>query len=150
MKKYIVCLFVALAPMVAPTATAGPFADDMSRCMVRATTAEDRAMLVQWIFAVIALHPDVSKLSAVPAAKRDELNKSMGDLTVALLTDRCAKESREALKNEGMGTIESSFGVLGQAAMQEVFKNTDVAAGVAAFSKHLDEKKIMSLVESAK
>jgi hypothetical protein len=118
--------------------------------MVRATTAEDRAMLVQWIFAVIALHPDVAKLSAVPAAKRDALNKSMGELTVALLTDRCAKESREALQNEGMGTIESSFGVLGQAAMQEVFKNTDVTAGVAAFAKHLDEKKIMSLIEAAK
>jgi hypothetical protein len=69
---------------------------------------------------------------------------------VALLTDRCANESREALKNEGMGTIESSFGVLGQAAMQEVFKNAEVGAGVAAFSKHLDEKKILSLIESAK
>jgi hypothetical protein len=145
-----VCLLAVLAQLGAAPAVAGPFGDEMSRCMVRAATTEDKAMLVQWIFAVMALHPNVRQLSTVTDETRANLNKRMADLVVALLSDRCAKESREAMKNEGIETLQSSFGVLGQVAMKDLFVDPGVNAGIAEFSKNLDEKKLKGLLEDAK
>jgi len=137
--------------MLATSASfAGPFADEMAKCLVRSTTPADKSMLVQWIVAVMTLHPDVKQFSGATPAQRDALNKQMGELMVSLLTDRCLAESREALKNEGQGTIESSFKVLGQVAAQALFTHPDVAGGLAEFGKAVDEQKLKALLESAK
>jgi len=129
---------------------AGPFADEMAKCLVRATTQEDKTALVQWIFAFMTLHPDVKQYSAVTPAQRDKLNRQVSDLMVALLTDRCVNESREALKNEGMVTIQTSFSVLGQSAVQTLFSNPEVASGLEQFGKMVDGEKLKKLIESAK
>jgi hypothetical protein len=130
--------------------SAGPFADDMAKCLVRATTADDKTMLVQWMFAMMALHPDVRQLGSIAADQRAALNQRMGDLMVSLLTDRCVAESREALKNEGIGTVESSFNILGQVAAQSLFANPEVAAGIAEFGKLVDGEKLKALMTDAK
>ena len=135
-------LFAILAASMAMPVFAGPFGDDMAKCLVRATTSEDKTTLVKWMFAVMSVHPDVKAFAQVPEAARARLNSQMGTLMTALLTDRCAKESREAVKNEGMSAIESSFNVLGQVAAQELFTNAEVTAGLTEFSKNIDEKKL--------
>jgi hypothetical protein len=129
---------------------AGPFADDMAKCLVRSTTPADKTTLVQWIVVVMTLHPDVKQFSAVTQEQRDTLNRQVGELMISLLSDRCKTESREALKNEGFGTIESSFGVLGQVAAQALFTHADVANGLAEFGKAIDGEKMKALIESAK
>jgi hypothetical protein len=43
------CLVLAIASPV----DAGVFSDDLSKCLVRSTTATDRAELVRWVFALI-------------------------------------------------------------------------------------------------
>jgi NADPH:quinone reductase-like Zn-dependent oxidoreductase len=128
-------------------AAAGPFADDMGRCLVTSTTAAEKSALVKWIFAIIALHPEVADLAAVGAAERAKLNQRLGDLVVDLLTKRCAAQSRLALKNEGMGVIETSFSVLGQSAAQELFTHPAVGAGLADFGKSLDAAKLEPLIK---
>jgi hypothetical protein len=130
--------------------SAGPFGDEMAKCLVRATTPADKSVLVQWMFAFMTLHPEVKQFASVTAAQREALNKRMGDLVVALLSDRCVNESREALKNEGAGTIESSFALLGQVAAQALFTHPDVANGLADFGKAVDGEKLKALLESAK
>jgi hypothetical protein len=141
---------VLLLAAAVPPAHAGPFGDDLAKCLVRSTTSEDKTSLVQWMFAVMGLHPQVKQFTMVSPEKRNELNKHMADLMVALLVDRCGKESREAIKNEGMVTIQSSFSLLGQVAAQELFTNPDVAAGLEQFSKSIDENRLKSLTEDAK
>src|SRR5688500_674681 len=137
--------------MLATTASfAGPFADDMARCLVRSTTPADKSLLVQWIVVVMTLHPEVRHFSAATPAQREALNLQVGQLMVSLLTDRCQSESREALKNEGTATIESSFKVLGQVAAQALFTHPDVANGLADFSKAIDAEKMKALLESSK
>jgi hypothetical protein len=149
-RRFRANLLCAVLALSSAGASAGPFADDMAKCLVRATTAADKTMLVQWMFAMMSLHPDVKQLSSIAADKRAVLNQSMGDLMVALLTDRCVAESREALKNEGASTIESSFNTLGQVAAQSLFANPDVAAGIAEFGKLVDGEKLKALLTDVK
>ena len=68
-------LTLVAAAALSSTVWAGPYADDLSKCLVKSTSAEDKSTLVQWMFAMSSLHPDVKKLSTVTPAKRTELNQ---------------------------------------------------------------------------
>jgi hypothetical protein len=144
-KSWLILVLSACAP-----AYAGPFTDDMGKCLVRTATPDDKVLLVQWMFSTMTIHPDVKHMGQVSDAQRAQLNKKMGDLMVALLSERCPKESREAVKNEGMQAVESSFNLLGQVAAQALFTNPDVAAGLSEFAKGIDESKLKKLFDAEK
>lgn len=148
--SFAVSVSVLMLTGAAQPAQAGPFGDELAKCLVRSTTPDDKTALVQWIFAVMGMHPQVRQLTLISPEKRNELNKRMGDLMIALLVDRCGKESREAINNEGMGTIETSFNLLGQVAAKELFTDPQVAAGLEDFSKSIDGQKLKALIDSAK
>jgi hypothetical protein len=151
LNKHIAAFSIAcIALSGSMPAIAGPFGDEMSKCMVRETTDDDKTMLVRWAFSVIALHPKVRQMAAVRNEDRAALNRGMADLMMALLVERCARESREALKNEGPETLKTSFGVLGRVAMQGLFADPDVTAGIAEFARNLDEDKLKKIIEAEK
>jgi len=129
---------------------AGPYADDLSKCLVKSTTAEDKSTLVQWMFAMSALHPDVKKLSVVTPTRRNELNKQFAEMLTTLLTDSCLKETREALDYEGPQTLVQGFTVLGQVAGRELFANADVAAGMGELEGMFDNKKLEQSLRAKK
>lgn len=133
---------LGIAIVQATPAHAGPYADELSKCLVRSTSSDDKALLVQWIFAIMVLHPQVSRLATVSDAQRAELSKGAAALFQNLLTRSCLSETREALKYEGNSTIEASFRVLGQVAARELFANPKVAAGMADFTKYIDQKSL--------
>jgi hypothetical protein len=154
--KYLVRSFALTACLglqalaTAPAFAAGPYADELSKCLVRSTTSTDKTLLVQWMFATAALHPDVKWLATVSDSQRAELNKKTARLFEGLLTSSCLAETREALKYEGGGTIESSFNVLGQVAARELFANPSVAKGLAELGKFFDEEAIRKALKSSK
>ena len=126
----------------AASANAGPYADEMGKCLVKSTTTEEKALLVKWIFSVAALHPNVSSVSSVTGEQRTELAKGVASMFEALLTKTCKTQTMEALRYEGSSTIQTSFGVLGQAAMMELFSNPAVRDGIGEFAKYVDGKKL--------
>lgn len=134
------------AALFSPTALAGPYGDDMAKCLVASTTSEDKSALVQWMFAMSALHPDVKAMSAVKDSQRDALNRRFAEITQALLTKACLAQTRDAVKYEGRGTIEASFNVLGQVAGRELFANPAVAAGMKNLNKYFDSEKIQKTI----
>ncbi|MES2489669.1 MAG: hypothetical protein V4607_07735 [Pseudomonadota bacterium] len=137
------------APMVflafSTPSQAGIYTDDMSRCLVSTTSAKDKADLVRWIFAVTALHPEVSSIAAVTEQQRDSLNQTTAKLIERLLTDACLKQTQEAIKYEGNAALQKSFEVLGQVAMQEMISEPSVEAGFAGFTKYLNAEKFSAL-----
>jgi hypothetical protein len=130
-----------------PSALAEPYADALGKCMVGATTTAEKTTLVRWIFAMMALHPDVQTSSAVTSEQRTALAKQTGQLVQRLLTESCAKEARDAIRYEGSSTLQSSFSLLGQVAARELFINPKVAEGLAEFSQYIDGKKLKELTE---
>src|SRR5262245_60520797 len=93
--------WILSAALLASPAFAGPYTDDLSKCLVRSTTPEEKSLLVQWMFATMALHPDVKYLAKVTPAERAKLNQRVAALFESLLTRSCLSEARNALKNEG-------------------------------------------------
>ena len=134
---------ILVFPLFMTTAVyAGPYTDDLSKCILESTTPEDRTELVKWMFAAISVHPAVKQIASVSSAQIEEANKQTAALVVKLLTKTCNKQARAAIKYEGQISIQSSFQILGQVAAKEIFANKDVKAGLAGFGNNIDKKKL--------
>jgi hypothetical protein len=140
-------VLIGICLNVSPCA-AGPYTDTLSMCLVKHTSEADKTALVKWIFATIALHPEVESMAAVSFEQRDALNEQFAFLVQNLLTNSCRTETSEALKYEGNGAIEGAFNVLGQVATRELFTNSAVMEGMAEMGKFLDEGAFESLLET--
>ena len=130
-------------------AEAGPYGDDLGKCLVNSTTSTDKRALVKWMFATAALHPEVKPIAAVSTQQRDAFNKTIGTLFDRLLTKTCRQQAQQAVKFEGESTIESSFRILGQVAARELFAYPSVAVGMADMTKHVDSRKDIPVLDSA-
>jgi len=136
-----ILLFMSLISMTA-TAWAGPFTDEMSKCLVRSTSEADKTLLIKWIFAAMSTHPDVKSLSAVIPEKGEQLNRETAKLVMRLLTVSCKNETRQAVEFEGEDTFKASFSILGQVAMQGLMVNAEVSNYFSGFEKHLDAQEL--------
>jgi hypothetical protein len=141
---------IAFALLLPPSAQAGVYTDDLTKCLVSSTTDTERNTLVKWIFAVMSSHPEVKSIAAVSDAKIDVLNKDAAALFMKLLTESCRAKTEQALKYEGSSAIGASFQVLGQVAGRELFASPAVAKNMAGMQKYIDEKKIQGLMNQAK
>ena len=128
---------------------AGPYSDDLAKCLVSSTTARDKTDLVRWIFANAALHPEVRSISAVTPEQRMDINRLNGALLERLLTDSCRRQLQDAVKYEGQRTIELSFQVLGQVAMRELMSDASVGRGFAEMDKYLNAEKLRQVLGPA-
>ena len=99
------------------TAIAGPFWDDLTKCMVIKTTGPDNALLIQMDFVAMSSHPDVDWMTNISPEKKDEINDKTLNLLLDFPTVRCAQEYKQAFQYEGMDAFSNSFGVFGEVAM---------------------------------
>lgn len=137
------CLVLAAASAAAPSpAHAGPFTDELSKCLVEKTTTQDKSLLVQWIFSMMAMHPDVQGLASVPVAKREDVSRRTGKLFEDLLVVRCKPEAQKAVQYEGQGVFAASFEVLGKIAAGGLFSDPTVAKESAKLGQYVDQKKL--------
>lgn len=143
----LVPLLLAAALALPGASQAGPFADELSKCLVRSSTPADKAVLVRWMFSMMALHPEVSQLATVQPARRKELNQQMAALLQSLLTKSCNQEARAAFQHEGQGIFEASFNVLGQTAGRELFTDPGVAAGLAELGGFVDANALREALQ---
>lgn len=123
-------------------AHAGPFTDEMARCLVKKTTDADKTLLIKWIYSAMSAHPDVAALSNISPAKAEELNQAAGEMFTDLVAVRCQRETSDAMKYEGSSAFEASFEVLGKVAMQGLMSHPGVSEYLGGLSKHIDEKKL--------
>lgn len=140
----VACLALSLP------AAAGPYADDLSKCLVRSTGEEDKRSLVKWIFSAVALHPDVADIATVTPTQRTDMTRNTAKLFERLLTESCRTEVKQAVQYEGSQTIGASFQILGQVAARELFSNPNVSAHMAELAKHIDHKKMAEAMGQAR
>lgn len=135
----------ALLALISLPAYAGPYADDLSRCFVDSTSTKDRSALVQWLFATASTHPAVSAITSVTPQQMEKANQTVGALFMRLMTDVCQTEAQKAIQFEGATTIQTSFGVLGQVAGQELFTSPQVTAAMQGIKQYIDSSKLEAL-----
>jgi hypothetical protein len=137
---------LALVIAAASQARAGPAADALSRCVVDATTAQDRAVLTKWSFVVVSANPELRSMSAVTDPMRDEANHRMRDLLTRLVTVNCRAQAVTAVRTEGPQAVEGAVKALGSSAARDLFTDPSTIAGMTGFVKYLDTEKLIGLM----
>jgi hypothetical protein len=145
-KKLQAAAALSLLALASP-GFAGTYTDGLSRCLVEKSSAEDKNVLVRWIFVAMAQHPSVASMTKITAAEVESNNKGAGELFMRLLTETCADEAKKAMKYEGAAALQQAFQVLGQVAGRDLMSAPEVATMMAGLSKHVDEKKIEALTQ---
>jgi hypothetical protein len=136
---------ILVSSLATGPAWAGVYTDELSKCLVESTSAEDRTALVKWMFTAASAHPAIHSLSTATTADMDSANEATGALFTRLLTESCKVQTQKALRFEGPATLQLSFTVLGQVAGAELFSNPAVTQNMAGLDKYVDSKKIEAL-----
>ena len=107
---------------------AGPFTDNLSRCLVRSTSDGDIKKLVNWIFRVVTDHPHIKNNvgSVYSPTQKTKADVHAAEIFTTLLTETCREEAREALKYEKEIALFKSFETLGQVAMSKMMSDRNV------------------------
>lgn len=128
------------APKVAPTLRAQ---DALTKCLVESASPEDRRVLVKWVFAVIAQHPDIASMTQIDAAQRLVIDRAAAGVFEKLLAEQCATPLRAAVKQSGTDAIGRSFQALGTSAATDMLQNPQVMSSGAGLLKHLDMQRLL-------
>ena len=140
---------VILATLASSGASAGVYTDDLSKCLVKSSSPADQSVLVQWMFATLALNPAVTPMSSVTPKQRDALNQQAAALYQRLSLSDCRSEIVAALKYEGTGVMEASFSVLGQVAARGLMSDPKVTTGMQEFETFFEKDKWSQLFQAA-
>lgn len=139
-------LWAVATLVISPAVThAGVYTDDMTKCLVEATSKEDRLSLVRWMFAAMSQHPAVTSLTNVTEGDVEKANSETGALFMRLLTESCVEVTKKAIRYEGPAAIQMSFAVLGQVASSELFTDPGVLKVMSGLEKYTDQEKLEAL-----
>lgn len=138
-KLVIACL---LTLVFSSHSIAGPFTDQLSRCLVNKTTVADRELLIKWVYIAMSSHKAVRQYSNISAQIGDDMNKNTAELFMNLLTERCKSEAVKAHKYEKDIALKASFEMLGKVAMQGIMTAPSVSVYMGGLQKYIDKKKL--------
>lgn len=136
--KFLVLL---LSTLLSSSVLAGPFTDEMAKCLVRKTSDADKTLLMKWMYSAMSKHPDVKAMSNVSPAQSVAISKKTAAMVTTLLTKRCKSETAQALKYEGGSSFKASFAVLGQVAMKGLMTDPNVGGYLGGLGKYIDKEE---------
>ena len=142
-------VIAALIGSTAAPASAGVFADDLSRCLVKKSTEKDRGALVGWIFSAVSSDPALVKFTNLDAEKRKSITSAVANTFERLAFEECRTESVLAVKNEGTDSFEQAFGALGEAAMQQMLTSPAAKAELEALGTYFSKEKMDAFAAEA-
>ncbi len=137
---------VIAMPLMSTSAHAAASDDTLAACLARSTTPDDRIVLVDWIFTMVARHPSVAGMTSISDVQRTAINQKAGALFTRLLTNDCAAEVKQAYKAGGEGAIENAFSTLGESAMSQLMSDPNVQAAGNDIAPYVDNKKLNALL----
>ena len=145
MRKKILYIFTVLTFLLnisnQPT-FAGPFEDEMAKCLVTSTNKRDRNKLVKWIFRVYGDHPEVSYMVDLSDRDKKVIDKEVANIFTRLLSEDCIDETKKALDYEGDKVMFNAFQILGQVASKGIVENPDVMKSINKFVELIDYEKL--------
>lgn len=140
----------SLALSLTVPATAGVYGDALTKCLVEKTSSADKTVLVQWIFAMVAVHPQVASVATVTPERRQQASRDAAVMLQKVLTETCLNETRSAAQYEGRNVFEPAFNQLGQVAARELFGDPAVTKAMGEFGQYVDMSAIARALEPVK
>ena len=139
MKNITLCIASLL---ISASCWAGPYGDDLKRCLVESTSKRDNIVLVRWLSKALLAHPEVKDLAVISNAKAVQIDKDFARYDERLLGENCSAQFASVIRYEDQDAIRKSFEFLGQVAMKELMDNPQVQDAVAGVLKQLDMEKL--------
>ena len=125
--------------MAAPTQTV----DQLSVCLVKATTATDKTAVLQWTFAALSTHPDLKSFSNVTDVQKEQLDKNLAQVLQRILVEQCSAQTKAVIQAEGLQAVGDSFQELGSITGEEIIKNLEVKQQLKGVVRYLDLNKLV-------
>jgi|TARA_B100001741_G_C16339319_1_gene498750 hypothetical protein len=139
---YIFTVLTFLSNIPNKPVFAGPFGDEMAKCLVTSTNKRDRTKLIKWIFRVYGDHPEVSYMIDLSDREKKVIDKDVANIFTRLLSEDCIDETKKALDYEGDNVMFNAFQILGQVAAQGFNNNPDVMKSINKFVEMIDYEKL--------
>ena len=137
-------VFMATALMgTAQFAVAGPTVDQLSDCLVKATTATDKTTVLQWTFAALSTHPDLKALSNVSDAQRTQLDQKFAQVLQRVIVEQCSEQTKAVIAAEGVQAVGDSFQELGRKTGEDIIKNPEVKKQLQGVLRYVDLNKLV-------
>lgn len=124
---------------------AGPFGDDMSKCLVLATSSKDNSLLGRWLVRVYGEHGESKDLTNLSDYNKEQIDKDVARLFTRLLSEDCEVETKKALKFEGDMVMFNAFRTLGEVAGKELLEDKNVSKAINKFTEYVDYGKLKYL-----
>lgn len=137
-------VFMVTALMgTAQFAVAGPTVDQLSDCLVKATTATDKTTVLQWTFAALSTHPDLKALSNVSDAQRTQLDQKFAQVLQRVIVEQCSAQTKAVIAAEGVQAVGDSFQELGRTTGEDIIKNPEVKKQLQGVLRYIDLNKLV-------
>lgn len=124
-------------------ASAGATVDQLSDCLVKATTATDKTAVLQWTFAALATHPDLKAFSNVSDEQRTQLDQKFAQVVQRVIVEQCSTQAKAVIQAEGLQAIGESFQALGRTTGEEIIKNPEVKKQLNGVLRYVDLNKLV-------
>lgn len=135
-------LFVAMIGL-APTAFAGQTVDQLSDCLMKNVTAQDKTTVLQWTYAALSAHPDLKAFSTISPEQKDQLDQKMAQALQRVIVDQCADQTKAVIQTEGPQAVTQSFQQLGRSAGEDIVKDPAVSKSLKNTLRYIDLSKVM-------
>lgn len=126
-----------------PMASASTATDELSRCLVKATTTEDKTAVLQWTFVALSTHPELKAFTNVSDAQKEQLDKNFAAVVQRILIEQCSTEAKAVIKADGVDGIGASFQELGKITGEEILSNPEIKAQLKGVLKYVDLNKLI-------
>ena len=121
---------------------AGPFGDDMAKCLVSSTSTKDNILLGKWLVRVYGEHSESKGLTYISDYNKKNIDRDVAKLFTRLLTEDCEFEVKKAYKYEGLSVMGNAFQVLGKVAGKELLEDRNVSKAINKFTEYVDYEKL--------
>lgn len=144
---FLASVLAGISLTATPPSSEGVYSTELRRCVVFATTESDRLDFVRWMFFAMSAHPAVSDWSTVTNEARVETNQKTAALMERLLLRDCRSQTIQALKYEGVSSIEFAFEGVGEVAMGDLMSNPLVSAQIDQIGTFIDPREWEALAD---
>ncbi|AXQ23146.1 hypothetical protein BEN71_14135 [Acinetobacter wuhouensis] len=125
-------------------AQASQAGDQLSDCLVKATTATDKTTVLQWTFAALSAHPDLKALSNVTDEQRTALDQKFAQVVQRVIVEQCSAQTKAVIQADGIQAVGESFQALGRSTGEDILKNPDVKKQLQGVIRYVDMGKLVT------
>jgi hypothetical protein len=125
-------------------AIAGPTVDQLSDCLVKATTAADKTTVLQWTFTALAAHPDLKNFSNVTPEQKNQLDQKLAQVLQRVIVEQCSAQTKAVIQAEGIQAVGEAFQQLGQSAGEDIVKDPAVRQQLQGTLRYIDLNKLVT------